>query len=136
MTAKRDHDLTGRWSGIFNYPEQLPPNSFEATLRDSGGVISGVTVERDDDPYGNGGFLHAIVEGRREGSSVSFTKIYDEMEPDAVVILYSGTIDPEGNEIHGRWERIDMWSGTFLMVRNPGAEQELDAEVGETLAND
>lgn len=133
MTGDGDHNLTGRWTGIFNYPESLPPNSFEATLRDVGGAITGITSERDDDPDGHGDLLHAIIEGRRDGSSVTFTKIYDDMEPEPVVIFYSGTVQPGGEEIHGRWERVDMWSGTFLMVRNPGAEQEDAREISETV---
>lgn len=118
-----EHDLTGRWTGIYNYPEMLPPNSFEAVLRDVAGAITGLTTERDDDPESAGGVLHAVIEGRRFGGSVTFTKIYDELEPEPVVIFYDGEIDPGGDEIHGRWERPDLWSGTFLMVRSDGAEE-------------
>jgi hypothetical protein len=131
MSREGDHDLTGRWTGIYNYPRLLPPNSFEATLRDVAGTITGLTSEQDDDPHGRGGLLHAIVEGRREGSSVTFTKIYDEMEPEPVVIFYGGTVAGDGNEIQGRWERMGMWSGTFLMVRNTGTEEKVSSEIGE-----
>ena len=30
MTATADIDLSGQWSGIYNYPALYPPNSFEA----------------------------------------------------------------------------------------------------------
>jgi hypothetical protein len=131
-----DHDLTGRWSGIYNFREILPPNNFEAQLRDVGGDITGVTTERDDDPYGSGNVLHAIVEGHRNGNSVTFTKIYDELEPEPVVIYYDGVIDPGGDEIHGQWERPGMWAGTFLMVRTSGAEEEAVLEAGVEVPTD
>lgn len=126
-----EHDLTGRWTGIYNYPEILPPNNFEALLRDVGGDVTGVTTERDDDPYGSGNLMHAIIEGHRHGNSVTFTKIYDELEPEPVVIFYDGVIDDGGDEIHGQWERPGMWVGTFLMIRSGGAEEEVVGEARE-----
>jgi hypothetical protein len=118
-----EHDLTGRWTGIFNYPSSDPPNSFEAVLRDVGGAITGLTTELDDDPYGSGGVLHAVIEGHRTGSIVTFTKIYDELEPEPIVISYDGIVDAGGDEIEGQWERPGVWSGTFLMVRSGGVEK-------------
>lgn len=128
-----EHDLTGRWIGIFNYPEQLPPNSFEAELRDVGGVITGLTRERDDDPFGTGEILHAVIEGHRSGTTVTFNKVYDLLEPEAVVIFYEGSIQPGGDEIEGRWHRADLWSGTFLMVRQGKAKDAAEREVGEEI---
>jgi len=60
---------------------------------------------------------------------VTFTKVYDQLEPESVVILYEGTIQPGGDEIEGRWQRADMWSGTFLMVRQAGKGEEADVDV-------
>ena len=49
MSGEADYDLSGRWSGIFNYPSLFPPNTFEAAIRDSGGVITGlITLPRCD----------------------------------------------------------------------------------------
>ena len=128
MNAPAASDLSGRWTGIFNYPAHLPPNAFEAELREKGGALAGTIWEEDDDPHGAGGTLHAVIEGRRDGSAVTFTKMYDDLGrmPDAV--FYSGTIHPEGNEITGEWEIPGFWSGTFIMIRAAGVAETAQAE--------
>lgn len=133
MSPPADFDLSGRWTGIFNYPTDFPPNGFEADLREVGGSISGTVSEQDDDPSGAGGTLHSIVEGRRDGSAVTFAKMYDDIDrmPDAV--FYSGSIQPDGNEISGRWEIPGEWSGTFLMIRHSGAAEAVE-QVAEEVA--
>jgi hypothetical protein len=131
VSAQANFDLSGRWTGIFNYPQFHPPNGFEAVLTDLDGAITGTVSERDDDPNGLGGTLRSIVEGRRQGSAVTFTKMYEDVErmPDAV--FYSGTIQPDGNEVSGRWEIPGAWAGTFLMVRDSGVAEAAEMEVGE-----
>jgi hypothetical protein len=42
MSGGGDHDLSGESTGIYRYPARYPPNSFEASIRDSGGIITGV----------------------------------------------------------------------------------------------
>ena len=120
MARKADLDLTGRWSGIYNYPHSMPPTPFEAVIRDSGGFIAGETTE----PGRDGGTLNALIEGHRQGSGVRFAKIYDEAPRPAYRVDYAGTIADGGDEIHGRWQIPGNWSGTFLMVREGGAEEE------------
>jgi hypothetical protein len=120
MARKADLDLTGRWSGIYNYPHSMPSTPFEAVIRDSGGLIAGEIIE----PERNGS-LNAMIEGRREGSEVRFAKTYDEAPHAAYRIDYVGTIAENGDEIHGRWEIAGNWSGTFLMVRESGLEEEV-----------
>ena len=123
-------DLSGRWIGIFNYPTLLPPEQFDAELRDVGGILTGLTSE----PNRLGtGTLHAIIDGRREGSSVTFTKRYDDFEQMPHEVLYAGTVDSSGDEIAGTWEIHAAWSGTFLMVREGKTAVEEEQEAGETL---
>lgn len=133
MKARADFDLSGRWTGIFNYPALMPPNGFEAMLSDVGGAIGGTISEQDDDPYGMGETLHSIIEGHRQGSAVTFTKMYDDLDrmPDAV--FYSGTIESDGNEISGRWEIPGAWAGTFLMIRSGGVAEAAEEEASEEL---
>ncbi|HEX8624130.1 MAG TPA: hypothetical protein VF782_03535 [Allosphingosinicella sp.] len=131
MNAQADLDLSGRWTGMFNYPGPFPPVSFEAELIDHGGSISGTVFEPDENPYGTDGTLHAIVDGARQGSALTFTKIYEDAERMPEPVFYSGTIQPDGNEVSGRWEIAGHWSGTFLMVRNPGVAEVVEAEAGE-----
>lgn len=116
---------------MYNYPGPFPPVRFEAELLDQGGSITGTIFEPDESPLGTGGPLHSIVDGSREGSAVRFTKIYEDEERMPEPVFYGGTVQPDGNEISGRWEIAGHWSGTFLMVRNPGAAVAAAEEVGE-----
>lgn len=133
MSDGANLDISGRWAGIFNYPHSHPPNGFEAVLSDAGGAISGTISEPDDDPAGMGGPLHSLIEGHRQGSAVTFTKMYDDLDRMPEPIFYSGTIQPDGNEINGRWEISGHWSGTFLMVRSPGAAEAVEEQAGEVV---
>lgn len=116
---------------MFNYPGPFPPVGFEAELRELGGSIAGTVSEPDDNPYGTGGTLESIVDGARQGSAVTFIKMYNDAERMPEPVFYSGTIQPDGNEISGRWEIAGHWSGTFLMVRQPGATEAAEAEAVE-----
>ena len=130
--ADADYDLSGHWTGVFNFPSLLPPGPFEAAIRDIAGVISGVTNEAGCmfDPPGT--VLDAVLDGSRDGASVAFRKIYsDELRPD--VVLYRGQIEPGGDEIQGEWTIPGDWSGTFLMVRGSKAAAAAERQVGETV---
>jgi len=116
--------LTGEWDGIFNYPHTLPPTAFAATLREEGGVLSGETVET-----GEGGALHALLQGTRAGATVAFIKTYDDGHPKP--IRYAGTLDADANEITGRWHIAGDWSGSFIMVRKGSAAETIEERVGE-----
>lgn len=116
-------DLSGQWHGIFNYPGGAPPNAFEAELREAGGIITGETRERSDDPRDTGHEQSAFIEGRRSGHAVDFVKRYDAMHRDHVV--YTGSISDDGTEIAGRWTIAGAWSGSFLMVRPARQEAEV-----------
>ena len=130
MTGPADLDLSGRWTGLYNYPGPFPPVSFEAELRELGGSIGG-TMSEPDEEHGGGGTLHAVVDGSRQGSAVTFTKIYEDAERMPEPVFYSGTVQPDGNEISGHWDIPGHWSGTFLMVRTPDAAEAAEAQVGE-----
>jgi hypothetical protein len=125
-----ERDVTGRWEGIFNYPGDLPPNGFVATLVERAGVIAGKTDEVSDREIDLGATLAATIAGERVGSAVRFTKRYDAgVHP----VQYAGTLSPEGDEIVGEWTIPGVWSGSFIMVRQPGqmvkAEEGIGAEV-------
>jgi len=115
MNGEDEFDLTGEWSGIYNYPSLLPPNSFEASIRDAGGVITGVIRQPGEIIEPPGIHQHAVIEGRREGSRVHWIKIYDDLN--RAPPRYEGRVQPGGDEIAGEWHHPGDWSGTFLMVR-------------------
>ena len=50
MSGGGDSDLSGDWLGFYNYPVPHPPTQFEASLRDTGGLITGITTEEGDTP--------------------------------------------------------------------------------------
>lgn len=114
MSGEGEHDLTGEWSGIYNYPALYPPNSFEASIRDSGGIITGV-IRQPGEFFERSGIQHAVIEGSREGNLVRWVKLYDDLG--RATPHYQGTIHPDGDEIDGTWHIPGDWSGTFLMIR-------------------
>jgi hypothetical protein len=131
MSGEGEYDLTGEWSGIYNYPAHYPPNSFEASIRDSGGVITGVIRQPGEFFEPAGTMQHAVIEGSRDGSMVRFVKMYDDLNRPTP--HYSGVVQPGGDEIEGEWTIPGDWSGTFLMIRGGKAEAEEALEVGEEI---
>lgn len=125
-------DVSGSWRGIFNYPQALPPNSFEAELREAGGIVTGETREVGDGEDEGETILHAYLDGRRSGTGISFVKRYDLLRRAANPVHYDGTLSPEGDEITGRWTIAGNWSGTFLMVRSSRRAEEAVREGAET----
>jgi hypothetical protein len=131
MSGSREQDLSGRWSGIFNYPAQFPPNAFEAVLRDTGGLLTGIITQPREFFEPEGPPHQAVIDGRRDGANVSWIKVYDDLSRPTP--HYSGTIQPGGDEIVGEWTIPGDWSGTFMMVRASGSEEAVEREVGETV---
>ena len=129
--AGGEQDLSGHWHGFYNMPVQGPPTAFEAELLDTGGLLSGETSEEGDSPDCFGLILHAVIDGRRDGVRVLFTKRYDYLPRADYAILYEGKLAPGGDEIEGTWTSPGIWSGTFLMVRARGEAAAEEAKVEE-----
>ncbi len=125
-------DLSGQWTGIFNYPRGLPSTGFTATLRDEAGLLSGETVEPR---YDGAATLHAIIDGRRDGETVRFAKSYDGADGEYDIVRYDGTVDDAGLEIAGRWDIPGIWSGTFIMIREANLGDAVEQQVSETIAS-
>ena len=121
--------ISGRWIGIYNYPDASPPVPFDAILLESGGSISGTIEEVDE--FLDDAHLTATVDGSREGTAVRFTKFYDSGDAGFDTVQYEGVLNPEGTEIHGRWDIPGTWSGTFIMTRETGTEAEIAARRSE-----
>jgi hypothetical protein len=131
MSENGGHDLSGQWSGIYNYPSMYPPNTFEATIRDAGGVVTGVIAQPGEFFEPPGTVQHSVIEGSREGSRLSFIKIYDDLNRPTP--HYRGVIQPGGDEIEGEWTIPGNWSGTFLMVRGQRAGESVTRKVTEKI---
>ena len=131
MSGGGEVDLSGRWTGLYTYPLGRPPTPFEAELRESSGCLTGTTTEIGETSGSLGRMLHAVIDGRRDGSSVRFLKMYDGSSHDHDVVHYEGALQPGGDEIDGRWVIPGIWSGTFLMIRASGAEEAAERRVSE-----
>lgn len=110
-------DLSGDWLGFYSYDFPCPPTQFEAVIRDSGGAITGLTTELFDGPDKRGSELQAVIEGRREGATLRFAKIYDDINLAPDVIHYEGRIQSGGDEVEGTWMIQGNGAGTFMMMR-------------------
>jgi hypothetical protein len=110
-------NLTGTWNGLYFYPGNGKPVPFIADLNDAGQHFTG-TIEETDSVWDMGP-MSAIVDGRRAGSMVFFTKTYDGRGGWFHSVAYEGVINADVTEIHGSWA-VHGISGTFLMTR-PGA---------------
>ena len=131
MSGEDEYDLTGEWSGIYNYPALYPPNTFEASIRDSGGVITGVIRQPGEVMETPGIHQHSVIEGSRDGSLVRWVKIYDDLN--RATPHYSGRIQSGGDEIEGEWHIPGNWSGTFLMMRARKAKAREVRKVSEKI---
>ena len=121
-------DLTGKWSGIFNYPHTNPPTAFEADIADLGGSIVGTIHEPDLYSQPPGALIAAAIDGHCEGMRISFSKFYDDSVGYADMVVYSGVLSEEGCEISGRWDIPGVWSGSFLMIRPASEPASADAD--------
>ena len=126
-------DLTGAWEGIFSYPRSLPPNAFGCVLRDRSGALAGEVQERGDSEQERSVTLIAMIEGRRNGRAVSFTKRYDDLARARYAVDYEGQLSEDGDEITGRWSIPGIWSGTFIMMRSARRGIEAERRVAETV---
>jgi hypothetical protein len=124
-----EHDLSGQWSGIYSYPSLYPPNMFEATIRDTGGLITGVISQPGEFFEPPGTIQHAVIEGRSEGGTLSFIKFYDDLSRPTP--HYHGIVQPGGDEIEGEWTIPGDWSGTFLMIRGAKAGEAIARRIEE-----
>ena len=82
---------------------------------------------------GHGAELRALIDGRREGSAVTFAKVYEDEAFNSDFVRYEGTIAASGDEINGRWDVPGHWSGSFIMVRDSGAGETAERRIAETI---
>jgi len=84
-------NLTGIWQGSYAYPYGLSV-SFVATLIDSGGSFTGSIHEPCS--YRSERTIFAMLEGSRDGRTVSFLKRYQNAGPNyAATVKYRGDAD-------------------------------------------
>jgi len=111
-------DLSGDWTGTYSGdPPNVPGNSFEAWIVDSGGVLTGGIVEPDEET--DIGILRADIRGTVAGGEVRFLKLYDGASHAAHGVDYRGRVSDNGCAIAGEWT-FAAHSGIFEMRRRGG----------------
>lgn len=128
-------DLSGLWNGSYIYPGSLEPVPFNAELRDTDGLLSGVIAEPTAE-WAGPGEVAATLSGRRRGNEVEFVKLYDQVDAYPDPVHYAGTLDEEECEIAGSWVISGNWSGAFVMTRPQAKAGELAVEAEEKLPLD
>jgi hypothetical protein len=122
-------NISGDWTGVYSYPRRLAPTAFDAELRDTNGLLSGLITELGDSARSRGHVLQSTVIGQVSGQSVRFTKIYDDPVRSHAV-FYEGEVIEDGNAIEGQWAIGPNWSGPFRMQKRSASEM-IAEEVGE-----
>jgi hypothetical protein len=128
VAFSRDTDLTGLWSGEYWYGAGAMPTPFSAHIIDSGGSITGTTLEPAT--FGAPGLteLSADISGARGALTVRFTKIYHPAPGvGRHAIIYTGTVDERFTLIDGDW-RTGGTAGRFVLVRASRGVQALTRE--------
>ncbi|MEM6585527.1 MAG: hypothetical protein AAF692_07205 [Pseudomonadota bacterium] len=116
-------DLTGKWDGVFQYPQDhMPTTPFLAEIVEEAGAFSGTTIEPD---LYNDSSANARINGHRSGRSVDFTKSYGGRDRGYEnPVDYVGQLSEDGLTITGVWSLKD-WNGTFEMAREEGIAVEV-----------
>ncbi len=100
-------DLSGTWLGT--YWQQGSPTRFEATLLQSGSILSGSIL--DDSFLGE-----AQVSGEIIGRSVRFTKRY--LTTSRKPVTYTGTLAEAEDFMQGQWFLVGSDSGPWEAHRS------------------
>ena len=111
-------NLTGKWDGVFQYPnDTMPTTPFLADIVEEAGAFSGTTIEPD---LYKSASADARIVGYRSGRSVDFTKSYGSRKDGYQnPVDYVGQLSEDGLTITGVWSLKD-WNGTFEMAREEG----------------
>lgn len=118
VAFSRDTDLTGLWSGAYWYSARPMPTPFTAHIIETGGNLTGTTLEPAT--FGSPGLseLSADISGARGGSDVAITKRYHPAQGvHGDPIRYAGTVDDTLTSIEGEWRLPSGFSGRFVLVR-------------------
>lgn len=127
------NNLTGVWNGQYDYAFGYEPVGFMATLIEAGTGFSGGVTETAPDRTGAPLDLFAVIDGRREGHSVNFTKTYGGSGGWEHIVEYEGTLSPDGNEIEGEWRVPGAMNGRFMMIRPERNTQTTDQKIEENV---
>ncbi len=117
MSEKFDN-LTGRWTGRYDYPNDADAVPFEVLLDEQEGILSGDITEPNTFRRDMGAHLAATLIGDRSGFDVSFRKTYGGFDH-GDDLIYEGALNGALTRIDGVWRFPSEpdWRGRFMMVR-------------------
>jgi hypothetical protein len=121
--------LTGVWHGLYSYLAPASPIHFVATVISSGTFIGGSTHEAVTGSRGAPLTIFAGIDGLCSGHAVSFRKVYDGTGGWIHHVDYEGILNADATEIEGQWTLPAGWKGRFLMIRSPGATEEVARKI-------
>jgi len=108
-------ELSGTWSGRYEYPDGRPGVDFTMNLVFSQGTIAGSVVEPNTFGDSTSNNLYANFTGAVNGDDIRWLKTYDGTGGVSHSVTYEGTLDRAGKSIAGRW--TSGASGTFTLSR-------------------
>jgi hypothetical protein len=111
-------NLTGYWSGSYDYGGGEGPTPFSAYISDVSGSILGTTLEPNTFVRGSLSELSAEIMGACNGRIISFVKRYHRAPGvHRHPVYYSGAADAKFTRVDGTWRFNNGFSGTFVMTR-------------------
>ncbi len=120
MSEEDVNGLSGRWSGIFEYPDpDRPAVAFSVDLVEEASVLAGRVEEPNSFYLGGPDMLQARLHGERDDTTITFSKTY---EVDGLIfrlVQYQGYADAALSRVEGRWWILGPGgsSGRFEMMR-------------------
>ena len=114
---RRKIDISGEWEGRFRYDRVFPETPFTLTLRERGGVLTGIVREpRLATMNRFGSEIEARIAGLWDQHHLSWRKEY-QGDYYRSIVHYVGALSEDGTTISGRWNTGSQWTGPFEMVR-------------------
>ena len=131
--------ISGSWTGRYDYDNVAfgTPVSFDAVLTETGGTLRGEIVEPNSFRAEATDTLLAVLNGVRNGSTLSFVKTYTDFE-ETDHPHYQGQINATVTRVTGRWHfpQNPGIKGTFLLARTAQAAARTTARTGVERALD
>lgn len=117
MSENDFKNLSGYWTGVYDYAAADEAVPFNAVLCDEAGQISGEIIEPNTFAQAADRELFSSLSGVLDGGSVTFVKHYEALPGAGHTVLYVGEVDARRTKIEGRWRIGPSWSGPFVMNR-------------------
>lgn len=110
-------NLSGYWTGVYDYVTAEEPVPFNAVISDEAGAVAGECIEPNTFAPTRDRELFASLEGDCIGAAIQFVKRYEDLPGAGHAVRYVGVVNAARTQISGRWTIAPGWSGDFVMNR-------------------